>query len=132
MGDLFSFAGGLALFVISILVMIAYQPGLFRDKATSLLGWAIFLAFAADAVNAGYWQIGVKLWGIAGFDRTGAGALGNYLDLIFKGLAAFAGWLHLKSLHERLPPEDKPRWTVLEMPWYPNQLKLFNAMMRRK
>ena len=137
MGDGFSFVAGMVLIFVSVLVMRAYWPLKHLDSGPRLLSWAIFIAFFMAATNAAYWQVAVKLLDWAGYDRALLREIGNYLDFGFKGGAAWAGWLHLKSIHENIEdPQERASWHVLEMPWYPDRRKclrmLSEALRRRK
>lgn len=131
-GDFISLASGFVLFVVAVLVMIAYRPKRGGDRATWLLSVAIFLSFFADAANTLYWQVFGQI-AVVWFDYSVASLRwwGDYFDLLFKGGAAVAGIMHLMALHERLPESEKKRWHTLEMPWYPARRTCLTMIFRR-
>ncbi|MFD2854013.1 hypothetical protein ACFSZS_03315 [Seohaeicola zhoushanensis] len=108
--EIISFLAGGALLVMSVFVMFAYRPGGDRvDSGPSLLALAIWIGFFAAAVNTAYWQIFGTISVAAGWltpEQLRAG--GKYADLLFKGGGAFAGWLHLKAMHQSSIPRTGP------------------------
>jgi len=115
---------GILLFFYGALVIKAYWPRLNKKqtKAVRTLAFAIALAFAAAMVNTVYWQI-VGQWflQIGWVSVQDFRLIGSLLDPIFKGLAAYAGYLHLKALYENLDEREKKHWKIHLMPWYPNR-----------
>lgn len=122
-GNLLSFGAGAVLLMMSLMVMLAYRPsGTWSGRADQYLVAAIFLAFATDAANTLYWQV----FGHVAVQNdlitvTTLRALGNWLDVLFKGGAALAGYLHLKALWVQLDEGERRKWVPLEMPWYPRK-----------
>ena len=126
MGEYISLAAGILLFVICAMVIKVYWPRRGQPKdAAFFLGLAIFVAFIAAAMNTAWWQIivgSLNYWQI-----TEVGQLrpvGLWLDGILKGLAAFAGVLHLEAVRRQLPAKDRRLYHWFEMPWYPKRLRL--------
>lgn len=135
-GDVVSFAVGAALLVMAYLVFMAYRPKRWgEENGAGYLTRAIALAFLAAGINAAYWQvfgqIGVNMgWVTVAWLR----GWGDWVDLVVKGLAVYAGWLHLKALHEALPDHEKLDWGVLEMSFYPRRrfcLRLLRRVLNR-
>jgi hypothetical protein len=139
MGEYISVISGIALLAVSCLVMIAYRPrsGSNRlDKSAYVLGWAIFLGFAAAAGNAIWWQL---LWSVV--DNWFPHAkdmfqhVGKYMDGIFKGAATASGVLHLCALALALPEGERDQWRWYQMPFYPSRhwtLMLFGPRKDKK
>ena len=137
MGDWISFTIGLALMGMSYLVFMAYRPRRWNEAGgAGYLARAIAVAFLAAGLNTAYWQVfgqlGVQFgWVTVEWLRI----WGDWVDLIVKGLAVYAGWLHLKALHEALPDHEKRGWDVLEMAFYPRRrfcLRLMKRVLNRK
>lgn len=125
MGEYISVISGAALLVVSCLVMIAYRPGSVGnrlDKSAYVLGWAIFLGFAAAAGNAVWWQI---LWFFVDNSFPQAKEeflrIGKYMDGVFKGAATASGVLHLYALVLALPEGERDQWRWYQMPFYPSR-----------
>jgi hypothetical protein len=128
-----SSGAGLVLFIIGILVCKAYYPKLkySENYPAYILSCAIVLGFGASVLNTFYWQIlGAYLLNIGVLDLQSFQTVGRFLDLVFKGSAAVAGYLHLKALYIQLNETQKKKWTVLGMAFYPDRrscvAKLFN------
>lgn len=138
LGTILSWGAGIYLMVISFLVMRTYFPrfSFWSGRGDQYLVLAIFLGFASTCANTAYWQVlGQPIiafgWSTVEFQR----ALGDYLDVLFKGGAGYSGWLHLKAVHRQLDRESQKRWHTIEMPWYPDRREcLIRAMnlVRRK
>ncbi|MGK7653140.1 hypothetical protein ACSQ76_12215 [Roseovarius sp. B08] len=132
-GDIFSFFAGLALMFFGSLVLIAFWPRRSRrESGSEVLSLAIFLAALAGVSNAFYWQVLTAL--ILEFRLATifeVRAFGKWLDLLFKGGAAYAMFLHLKALRAQLSPNERKKWSVLEMPFYPNRRLCLVRLMRR-
>lgn len=123
LGDTISFVSGMALLFLGSCVLWAYRPKLWpNNDATLVLQAAIFLGFVAAVGNTLFWQVlGQPL---VKYDLVSVSTLrgiGDYLDLVFKGGAAFAAYLHLKALHLSLSENQRKVWRVLEMPFYRNR-----------
>lgn len=131
-GDFVSLSSGAALFVVSLLVVRAYFTGFARPRSPEdFLALAIMLGFVFHALNTLYWQVfgnfAVRYeWVTVAFLRD----VGDYLDILFKGGAAFAGYLHLRAIQERLPKEDRGAWHWYEVPWYPKRRKCLDLIAR--
>ena len=91
-----------------------------KDPASRMLARAIVCGFAAAGLNTLYWQVGGQLM-IAGGITTvpGVRLVGSYLDIIFKGGGALAVYLHLAAWRLSLPPQERRRWSVFAMAFYP-------------
>lgn len=138
MGDTVSFLSGVALMVMGVLVMRAYLPGAgWHRTGQGVLGAAIFISFLVAVLNTLYWQVfgqvAVEFLGIMTVAQLRA--VGDWVDLVVKGGAAWAAYLHLKAMWMRLPDEERARWRVIEMPWYPARrwclVKLAQGLKRR-
>ena len=130
-GDFIAFTAGLALVVISCLVIRAYWPPRYEAPSAKWLGWAIIFAFAAAGLNALYWQVWGTLSLYLGLGSVGSlRDAGDFFDLVFKGGAAVAGWMHLKALHMGVKPEVRSSWSVWEMPWYPQRRACISTIMK--
>ena len=132
MGDLVSLFSGALLLFFSVLVMIAYSPKSKRSKPESTLALAIFLGFMAAAFNTLYWQVfGQIAVMIDLISVKNLRMIGDILDLVFKGGAAYAGYLHLRALQLSLPSNERKYWSVLEMPFYPQKMLCLKNGLRR-
>lgn len=132
LGDLLSFWSGVALTFLGTLAMIAYRPRLESTLPEALLAAAIFIGFAAHAGNTLYWQVFGQLavnneWLTVDDLRF----YGDFADLLFKGGGALAGYLHLRALWSGLASDEKSKWTVLEMAFYPHKMRCLRALIRR-
>lgn len=121
-GDLVSFLSGTALLITGVLVMVAYRPsrGWFSTPHGTL-GMAIFLGFLSAVTNTAYWQV-FGQWAVEFLHIMTAAqlrAVGDWIDLIVKGGAAVAAVLHLRALWLQLPEDERAKWRLVEMPWYP-------------
>lgn len=122
-GDWISFGAGTALLVMSFLVLVAYRPSRHRTTPERTLAAAIVLGFIAAAGNTLYWQVlGQPLVVYGWITVDTLRFIGDYLDLVFKGGAALAGYLHLRALWFCLPDAERRVWLVVEMPFYPRRL----------
>lgn len=135
-GDLVSWVAGLSLMVAGLLVMWAYRPQQWPSGGAGWLQAAIFMGFAAAVGNTAFWQVIGQPAVSSGLVEVGAlRAVGDWLDLVFKGGAAFAGWMHLKALHLSLNEEERDDWGVLEIAFYPQRrlcLKALYSIVGRK
>lgn len=131
MDEAVSFTSGMALLVMGLLVMRAYWPVKRPDRAAWFLAAAIFLGFTADVINTIYWQILFKIAQWSEWELSGWRTVGNYMDSIFKGGAALAGYLHLRALWLRLPLADRDVWHPVEMPWYPRRRMCISLLSRK-
>lgn len=131
-GDMVSFASGLVLLFMSALVMNAYSVRKWKEQsAARYLAVAIWIGFAAAAGNTLYWQVfGQTAVGLGLITVETQRFWGDWLDAVFKGGGALAAYLHLKALHETLPEEDRERWGVLEVAFYPKR-RLFLELVTR-
>jgi len=131
-GDWISFLSGLALLLMSALVLIAYRPfGSWAGRADQYLVLAIALGFAAAGANTLYWQVFGQYavhFGIMTIETQRAA--GDWLDLVFKGGHALSGYFHLKALQMQLAPDERRNWMVFEMPWYPRRRWCVRALTR--
>jgi hypothetical protein len=135
-GDWISWFSGVALLFFGFLVLWAYRPQSWAVReAPGALQAAIFLGFLASVGNTVFWQVigqPIVNFGLMNVDQYRA--LGDWLDFVFKGGAAYAAWLHLKALHMSLPPKERSAWGVLEMAFYPKRrlcLRLLARIIRR-
>lgn len=104
LGDWLSFLSGFSLLIIGSCVMIVYWPRKgWRNSSAGLLGMAIWLGFFAAVLNTLYWQVMgqstvefLHLWSIHDLRFWG-----DYVDVLVKGGAAFAGLLHLMALKKK-------------------------------
>lgn len=123
MGDFISWASGVALLFFGSAVICAYRPRGWPERdSAKILQAAIFFGFIAGVGNTLFWQVlGQPLveWGV--LSVAALRNVGDWLDLVFKGGAAFAAYLHLKALHLSLPSDEREHWAVLEMPFYPKR-----------
>ena len=127
-GEIVSFASGMALLIMGILVMVAYRPGK-REGAAAVLGFAIFLGFLSAVGNTLYWQVfgqPAVAFGIVTVEQI-RGA-GDYADLLFKGSNALSGWLHLYALWLALSRHERRLWSVWQMPFYPRRTSCLRAL----
>ena len=130
-GDLVSFVAGVALVVISFLVIRAYWPPRYEAPSAQWLGFAIIVGFVAAGFNALYWQV----WGTLSI-YFGIGSVsslrgvGDFFDLFFKGGAAIAGYMHLKAIHAGIGQPERRDWSVWEMPWYPQRRACVRAILK--
>lgn len=138
LGDAISLISGAALACIALLVMRAYSPRSWSGgDGANFLAIAIFLGFAAALGNTLtlYWQVFGQIAVNTGLISVRSlRFVGDILDGVFKGGAALAGYLHLKALHVTLTDNERARWGVLEMAFYPNRrrcLKLMTKLLRR-
>ena len=136
MGDILSWLAGASLVCVGLLVMWAYRPMKWPRGGPGWLQAAIFLAFFSAVANTMFWQVyghiavANDLWTV---DRLRD--VGDWLDILFKGGAAFAGWMHLKALHTTLEPEERGKWGVFEIAFYPKRmlcLRTIYAVLGRK
>ena len=126
MGDVVSWISGVFLLIGSIMVIKAYWPGrakIHPDPAAFWLCWAIVLSFSAAAGNTLYWQVGGQVLVPHVFTVDAQRALGDWLDLFFKGAGGLAALMHLKAMQARLPKSEQAQWSLFEMPWYPERRK---------
>lgn len=134
-GDMVSWVAGLSLLFFGGLVLYAYRPDQWpRGEAPGVLQAAIFLGFLSAVGNTVYWQVfaqpAVRL------DLISVETLrfyGDYLDLLFKGGGALAGYLHLKAIHMSLSKSERSAWGVLEVAFYPKRrlcLRMLSRLMR--
>ena len=134
-GDFISFVAGLALVVISCLVIRAYWPPRYEAPSAQWLGFAIIVGFMAAGFNALYWQVWGTLSLYLGFGTVGSlRGLGGFFDLFFKGGAALAGYMHLKAIHTGIDSKQRSDWSVWEMPWYPQRracIRFIIGVLRR-
>lgn len=132
MGTFVSFSAGLTLLGVGIFVLIAYLPRSFRlTSLTDTLGLAIFLGFLAVVGNTLYWQVFGQIvlhFNFISVERFRA--VGNWLDVLFKGGAAFSGYLHLRALWLQLDKGNRKRWTVFEMAFYPHRRACLKTLSR--
>lgn len=134
-GDLLSFSGGIALVVFGGMALIAFLPKRWPDFSDprDTLSLAICLGFIAAVGNTVYWQVlfSIALW--LGLTTVEAWrAVGDYLDLIFKGGAALSGVLHITALHQQLTKDERRRWHWLEMPWHPHRRACLQKLLRKR
>ena len=131
MGDGVSFLSGVVLLVASAAVIRAYWPTVGRERSP-LLVWAIIIGFAAHGGNTLYWQVFGQMAAAFGWVSVSAmRGLGDWMDLLFKGGGAVAGWLHLKALHDVLPDDEKDR-SVVSMIWYPHRQSCVERVISRR
>jgi hypothetical protein len=130
MGDVVSFASGVSLLFFGSLVLIAFRPRRWSyHSGPGYLSRAIFLAALAAVSNTLYWQVLTQPAVASGFVTVyQVRNIGDWLDLLFKGGAAYALFLHLKAMHAQLPPEERRVWSALEMPFYPNRRKCLKLL----
>lgn len=137
MGEVISLLAGMALLFLGGLCMVAYRPVGWRTALTTpagVLGIAVFLSFLAHVGNTLYWQVfgHVAIHGLGLVSVYQLRAVGDYLDLIFKGSGAVAAYLHLYALRLRLDPEERKNWSVLGMAFYPEKFRLFSNVLGRR
>lgn len=132
MADQISFTAGMFLLIVSLLVMKTYAPR--RDWTRTpkgVLGMAIFLGFAAAAVNTLWWQIlGNTLPDLGIVSRENFRVAGLWLDGLFKGLAAVSAILHLVAIRMQLDEPDRSNYSWFEMPWYPKRRTCLQQLSR--
>lgn len=131
LGDFVSLLAGVAVITMSLLVMKAYpKHKRSEDMASNQLQTAIFWSFFAAMMNSIYWQFGgqllVEFTGFVSVEMYRE--VGNWVDLAVKGLITWAGWLHLRALYYALPEKERRGWHIIDMPFYPNKLKLFSKL----
>lgn len=127
-----SFAAGTILLVMSALGIRGFLWRVFdsRPPAPKLLAIAIVLGFVAIGANTFYWQVFGRLavW-LGLLSGQQLNTVGFWLDVPLKLMAATAVYLHLAALRLRLPPEERRRWTVLGMAFYPRRTGLLSQFL---
>lgn len=117
-----SWSAGVALLVLSALGLRAFIPKALRapDAASRMLGWAICLGFLSAGLNTAYWQVGGRTLILSlGTAPETVRVIGWSADVVFKGAAAVAVYLHLAAWRASLPARERARWSVLGMTFYP-------------
>lgn len=119
-----AWAVGVILMVMSVLGVRGFLPRAFNGetRAIRMFGLALTLGFLAAGLNTLYWQVFTNLvLHYQLIELADLRRLGGFLDMGFKGLAAFAIYLHLAAWRESLPDAERRRWGVLAMAFYPNR-----------
>jgi len=108
---------------LGLLTIIAFWPRRFSlNSSSSVLELAIFLSFIAAVANTIFWQVGGQIlvtYGLVSVSELRA--VGSWLDGLFKGLATFAAYLHLRALWLELDDEKRRQWGIFEMAFYPKR-----------
>lgn len=114
---------GLVLLVMAMLGVRGFLPRYRRSQIQSsrILALAVSLGFIWAGLNALYWQVfGQTAIALGWLAVKDVRLYGSFLDVILKGGAAYAVYLHFKAWHASLPESEQSQWSVLGMAFYPN------------
>ncbi len=117
---------------MSALVIRAYWARVWgaRDGAY-FLAIAIVAGFFSQALDAAWWQVFVNRYALMNEgDVAQLRQWGLKLDVALKAVAVWAGYLHLKALHESLDPDEQKNWLWIDMPWYPKRRACLSRLSR--
>lgn len=123
--DWTSFLTGVATVPIALWVSWAFRYGLALPRCEwEGVDWfrhAVCVSFIGIAINTLYWSVLWRGAAIVGADdlRVILSPAGGFLDFFMKGLGAWAGYCHLRSLLEHLPADERARWSSWAMPAHP-------------
>lgn len=118
-----SFCVGLASIFLNSLGVYTFWRRYRREtyNASRRLSLAIMLGFAVSGGNTLFWQVyGQFAIAVGWTDVPTLRLVGSYLDtLIFKLIPPIVVLMHLEALHLALPEDERRRWSVLGMAFYP-------------